>query len=311
MSIPRVDLLIKDSRIASLSKDYGETYGIGQDFFVVALNKANLVLQTHMIAELSEAFVTYKEYDITESSEYVEQPDNIFAPNYIYEVRYKAAGSDCYDEPLEAVGERGDEQAGAPEAFFLDEGRIYLDPVPSSGTLRVRYEKRIERLDYRRGRIASTTGTLPSLETITLEDDEYLDTVTLATANLQLGVLEYVCVVDYRGTILMRNIPIEGTYDIDNRTLTVVSGFEAEDDETIPDGAYITFGADATTHSSLPDIAELFFIQFIQDEVNDLLSSDDRGSSNAKQSYYLAKISEIYSLLPHNARAVPSSHRRG
>lgn len=304
MSIPRVDLLIKDSRIASLSKDYGETYGIGQDFFIVALNKANLLIHTHIVTELPEAFVAYEDYTISGATESVTQPDDIFVTNYVYEARFKEAGQTYFNDPLEPLSYRGIGSTGAPDGFFLDAGRIYLDPIPSSGTLRVRYEQRINRLDYRRGQITSYAGTATNPTSIVLDDDDFLD-----SAAFTARTPEYVCVVDYAGTFNMKNIPID-SYDSSTRTLTIHSGFTSEAGETIPVGSFITFGANATTHSTLPDVAELFYIQFIQDEVNALLSSDDEKGSTAKQQYYLGKISEAFSLLPVTQRGIPSAVRR-
>lgn len=303
--IPRIDLLIRDARIASLETDYGESHGINQEFFRVALNKANLTAQIYFITENCECFTRYKTYTIESETESVDPPSDIFMPNLIYEVRYgRDTNEACLDLPMRPTNKRGDMRGGIPEEFFPDAGKIYLDRMPSTGILRVRYEARIETLDFRRGTVDSVTGTAPDVSTIILEDDDWLDTTAWET------LPEIICAVDYAGVSKMKNILVE-SYDSNTRTITVRSVFEGEEGEEIEAGDYICFGTNATTHSSFQHFMELLYIQFIQDEVNDLLSSDGEETSRSKMNQSLSKITEMYANLPGGFISIPNINDRG
>lgn len=303
MTIPRTDKLLLNSRILSLQKDFGDEYGIATDFFLVALNQAQLKIQTFLVTQMSEPFSDYYEVACDGSESYA-QPTNIFAHNMIYDVWYSSDGIYWSEQPLQRKYDRGNTYVGStgePEEFMIDGGRVYLDTRPSTGSIRMRFESRINRLDIRRGTVENKNITGGELLTITLEDDSNLD-------NDAIGAAEYVCVVDRYGTILARNIPV-ASYDSSSLVITVESGFELDADETVDVGAYVVVGADTSTHSTLPDIAEAYYLDYCENAVHELVSSTDADKSNPKLKEYLAQIGELYQQMPSGRMAIPE--RRG
>jgi hypothetical protein len=95
-------------------------------------------------------------------------------------------------------------------------------------------------------------------------DDNYSlvleDNAQLTAENeddLENGWVDYVCVVDSTGEILVRDVEVN-SYDPDTRVLNCSEGelFEMEDN-------FIVFGKYATTHSQLPDVCERYLADYM------------------------------------------------
>lgn len=305
MTLPRIDILINSGRLLSLQRDYGDTHGIDQDFFVEAINKGLLLAQQGVVNSLAETYSQYKEYTITSLTESVTLPIDIFVDDLVYEVRYSASGSRAdLEDPLQLGYVRGNGVAGHPENYLVQGGLVYLDPPPNTGLLEVRYEGCLPKVGLRKGTIASSTGTLPDLTTITLADDSFF-----SSSDWEI-VPEYLSVVSWDGTITMKAIQVE-SIDTGTRVITVRADFTAETGETIPVGSYICFGTNTSTHVKLPRVGELFILQFVQDEVNDLLSSDDQPVSLSKQENYLRQFISTYEMLPAGPKRTAQINRDG
>lgn len=305
MSLPRLDLLINSGRILSLSRDYGDSHGIDQQFFIEAANKALLLVQQEVVNSLAETYTKYKTYTITSQTERLALPSDIFIDDLVYEVRYSPTGNRRdLEDPLQMGYVRGTNEAGAPEWYVIQNGYLYLSPEPTTGFAEIRYEGFLPRVDLRRGTILSTAGTMPSLTSIELADDDNFD------SNDWLTTPEYVSIVDWYGNVLAKAVEVE-SFDTGTRTITVRSAYVAEDGETAPSGAYICFGKNASSHLHLPKPAELFVLQFMQDEVNDLLSSDDQAVTLAKQDAYLKKLVTTYEMLPAGPKRTAYINKEG
>lgn len=305
MALPRIDLLINSGRILSLQKEYGDSHGIGQDFFIEAANKALMLVQQEVVNALAETYSQYKEYSITSQTESLTLPVDIFIDDLVYEVRYSKTGDrrDLSD-PLRLGYTRGTGRPGNPEDYLVQGGKVWLDPEPISGMVEVRYEGHLPKVSLRKGTVESVTGTLPDLTTIVMVDDSNFN-------SSDWDILpEYLTVVDWYGNVLMKRIAVD-SIDVGTRTVTVRTDFTAEDSETIPVGSYICFGGNASTHLLIPKVGELFVLQFMQDEVNDLLSSDDQPISLAKQESYLRKLIQTYELLPSGPKRIAMINDEG
>lgn len=305
MTLPRIDILINSGRLLSLQRDYGDTHGIDQDFFVEAFNKGLLLAQQGIVNSLAETYSQYKEYTISGTTETLTLPVDIFIDDLVYEVRYSASGSRAdLEDPLQLGYIRGDGVAGTPENYLIQQGLVYLDPPPNTGLIEVRYEGCLPKVGLRKGTILSSTGTLPDVTTITLVDDGNFNAT-------DWDILpEYLTCVSWDGTITMKAIQVE-SIDTGTRVITVRTDFEAEDGETLDAGDFICFGTNTSTHIRLPRVGELFLLQFVQDEVNDLLSSDDQTISLTKQENYLRQLIATYEMLPAGPKRIAQINREG
>ncbi len=298
-TLERLDVLIKEARSFSLNSDYSDDSGIPQSFFISAAQNANVALNRAIVKEVPEVFADYIEINAVQDEDEYDQPTDIFAENMVYSIDYSADGNTASWYPLDKGAFREAQYSGEPEEYVLDNGKIFISPTPnsSSGIFRVRYEKRKDNLDIRRGKVESITGTLPSPLTIVLVDDSWLST-ELAEP------FEYVCINDAYGTILMRNVPID-SYDETTHTLTIVSGFESEDGETLPVGSYVTIGKDTTTHPKYSYMCKDYFLTYMQLAAMDIHSSTDSIETNPKLREVKEEIAEIYRHLPSGKTGIP------
>lgn len=301
MSIPRIDLLLKDSRIASLSKDYGEEYGIQDDFFIVALNKAHNIIQRYLVTEMAEPFAAYKDYTAVVDTLSYALPTDIFSTNLVYDVRFSPTGLERdLSDPLDRMHYREYGSSGSPYKWMVDGGYLYLDQAPnaSGGLIRIRYERRLNKLDVRRGQVSNVGGviTLSVLEVDTTTDDEE----AFATA-------EYLSTVDNFGTVTCRNIQVSG-YNSSTGAFTVVPK-TLETGEAISTGNWVLLGNSSSTHFQLPDCFEDYYIDFCKNEVYELLSEDEQSVSNPKLDRILAKCTEIYAQLPSGRTPIPEERK--
>jgi hypothetical protein len=123
-------------------------------------------------------------------------------------------------------------------------------PTTSQGTLEVTYTKLLPTLDISRGTVASTTD----------DGTDYLTIVVTGADDTELGLTEYVSVVDWDGSKVHDNIPVS-SYDSGTSTLTLRSGV-AISAGTISTGNTIVSGQFASTHSLLPAITERYLIAY-------------------------------------------------
>lgn len=285
--IPRLDLLIADARSVSLNEDHDDDYGLSDSIFVAAANQANFEIQKYLVTENCEPFAEFEEIAVVADQEAYDVPSTIFADNLVYGIEFSPDGLPANYYPLKMAYWRGNAESGSPETYFLDGGKFYVDFVPpaTGGKFRVRFEAQLERLDLRRGTIASRTIASQLITDIVLtsgtQDDDALSTC------------EYVCVVDRTGAILMRNVPID-SYDASTFTLTMSHTFEVG--ETAPVGAFIVAKPDCSTHSFLPNFMESFYTEFMKMRAYEAQSSIDLESAASPFVRMLAKLVDVYGL---------------
>lgn len=301
MKIKRTDLLVKDARRMSLNTDFGDTYGIDDEPFIISLNHYQNEIQLAIVEEECSAFVAYKEIDITAATESYPVPSDAFIHNLVYGIEYSSSGNAQDYVELDDGVCRGNYSVGEPDAYVIEGGRIYLDGVRSSaqGKLRVRYEKGLDKLDKRRGTIVSRSisGTYVNPTSIVLDTDA--DDTALTEA-------EYVCVNDKYGTVKMRNIPIS-EWDSATFTITIQSDFTADEDMDVDFGAgdFITIGEDSTTHSNLVYPCESFLVTGAVFDAQRLHSSTDSEAENSKMNRLKKAIVAVYEKLPGGKQSIP------
>lgn len=294
MTIARSDILIDMARDLAIASSYSTTHGLEQDFFVVALKNAHMALQRVITSNVAEIFCDYQEDSIVANQESYTNPTDILASHLMHEVGYMSDGTGLTYIELRQVRQRMPLQYGTPLYWFQDAGATYISPTPSSATgkLRRRYEKRLDSLDVWRGRVKSVAGAAPNYTSIVLETSD-----PVPSSKLTNGVFQYICVVDWDGTVQCRNIPITA-YTSATQTLTIKTGYAAGGSEAIAAGDYIVLGRDTKTHSDLDDVCEDFYVNYMAKAAEAGRSSSDIIDKSDVLQSILNSIVEIYQLKP-------------
>lgn len=158
---------------------------------------------------------------------------------------------------------------GYPQAYSRRNGNVLLEPTPSAttGTIRVTYQRALDRLELRRDTVSGT----PSGATIHL-------TTASSDIETRLASTNYICISDKFGTVMLYN-GVVSSYSPSTDTITLaanvstylVTGYTLAN----LSGAYITLGQYTTTHSKLPDEAERFLSEYMAKRVFKRESSKD------------------------------------
>lgn len=253
----RLDLLIRQARTRSGNTKYGDKQGVSQRSYVAYANDAqqriyNLIMQCRPTLFVKQATID----TVSGQAEY-DLPTDVYLKHNLITVQYTPNGNAQLYYPLAQNYARNEVSIPAlPESYFLRDGKLILTPIPMTGytdALRITYQYVIPQLDIRRALIASiNTGT----DTITLTDNTMLLQET--ESDLSEGWVDFVCVVDSNGVVLQRDIPVT-SYDSTTKVLTCGDDITSAGAGT----GYLVFGAYASTHSSLLDIAERYLVEYM------------------------------------------------
>jgi len=240
----------------------GDNIGFADSDFVRYLNYAQETLQTTILKANPGSFKDQGIISCVANQEQYTVTDRVFAGERIVNVQFSYDGQTQNYQDLRQIGEhyrRGGGAAGSfggyPQAYIRRSSSFLLYPIPSSssGTIRVVYERQLDDLCMRVGKITSyddvaATLTLSNLNT---EYDDYL----LANS--------YICVSDPDGVVLLRNGKISS---FTSPTLTLnsaLSGYlttgSALTDLT---NSYITLGKYSTTHTKLNQVAWRYMSEY-------------------------------------------------
>lgn len=265
-----VSLLILQARRMAENEDTPDgadvTVGITDEEVLQFLNDAQDRLQTLISGanSTSKPFVVEKEIATVEDQEEYDLEDRLFYNKEIELVEYSPTGDSGDYFPLQLVSQfNRNSNSGTPFGYYKRFGKIYLTPIPdtSNGTLRVLYERQLDDLDKRRGKITTVNGL-----TSTTFTSIVIDTDADESSTPNLATIDYICVVDKYGTVTARNIPV-GTYTASTNTLTPAGSHVFETGETIATNSYVTFHRYTTTHSGLPDECERYLIQYAWEQI--------------------------------------------
>lgn len=281
--LPRTDLLIKAARAKSLNKDFGENYGLDDDFFLTSIRQAVTEIQSYLVGQFIELNSQYYTYTCVPGQESYALPWDLFSDNLVYGIDYSYTGNTENYVGLSKMAFRDFSNGGHPERFAIDGNNFYLDfaPTSSSAKLRLRYERRIARADLVRGVVFSYSGTSLNLSSASLDSTAFETTP------------EYVCVCNRRGESKMANLPVQ-SWDSSNNLLTIYSDFVAKDGESIAAGDFVTIGENTTTHIELYPVCENYIIEYAKNEAYESQSSEDQSVSNPKLEKLMQRIASVY-----------------
>lgn len=292
--IRRVDLLITSSRNETENTTVTDTTGIQDAEFLRYLNDAQVQAQTIISSVNANLFQVEATIPTVANQENYSIPWDSFIGNRIDLVEYSSSSSPNHYYELQkgTLPERMSGSGSTSPSFYIRRsGEILLQPRPtgSGALIRLTYQKRLARLDTRRGQVDSVT-----LDTVNRTITSLVLDSSQAIDQLELEEQGFITIVDLNGIQKMRRIPISGV-DISTGIVTVEAGFVYEEGETIAVGNYALAGEDSTTHSSLPDICERYLMAYCNWKILKRDSSTDSMEASAELQSLQASIIDAFS----------------
>jgi len=243
----RVDKLIKSIRMFTENEESGLFEGLQDEEFLQAINDALHRLQSIIIAKHNRTFLKEITMDVIPNQREYEMPPDAFLGSKVFNVEYSEDGieEDFYKLDKTSIHLKSN-QGSTPYGYFTRDEKIILSPIPDTAAkLRIAYQKRIDELDIRRGVVqgAVLSSTDRTVTTLILD---VANAITVLDAD-EIEDADYICIVDRRGRIKMRNIPVN-SIDTSTGIVTIEAGFIYNEGETITSGDFIVCGMDTTTH---------------------------------------------------------------
>ena len=286
----RVEQIISRIRRETENEGFGDSFGISDNEMVDYLNDAQDRVHAEAVKKYPKFFLAEEVLTSPINQEAVDLPARIFL-GHIQLLEYSSTGNtgDYYRLKQAEFPERFGEAVGHPEYYIRKNNEILLVPTPgsSSGFLRVTYVKKLARLDKRRAQILTVSTSGNSITSLTLDTSVELDRDAILDEY-------FASVAEKTGAQKMAAIPIE---DINESTgvVTLGSGFEFEEGETISVGDYLVAGEFSTNKSTLHDFTERYLSSHLRMEILDRDSnSSGTANQNEKMTQMLAEIIESY-----------------
>jgi hypothetical protein len=260
----RCDTLIRDARAKSGHRTYDYQSGVSQREFVEYLNDASDRLYNLILQERSTLFRRSTTLTCTPGVASVTLPDDIYLQHNINKVDYSPTGNAQDYTPLDArISKEEVSVVGYPDSYFLRDGAIVLSPIPDrAATLRLEFQYVIPQIDLRRAQYSAVSIVGPDLISMTFAS---LSSVLQETKDdLTGGYVEYICTVNASGTQQAVALPVS-SFNATTGVLTFASGTLAADYPGISAGInshYVVFGKNASTHSSLPQVARRYLVEY-------------------------------------------------
>ncbi len=276
--------IITLARERTNNTSYSSTSGISQSLAVEFLNDGQSLLQTAIINQYPQEFVSEYTFNVAANQETYALPERAFGGGRIIAIYYSNSGYDRDYERLRprSLLERDMREAGYPMYYIRANGTVYLNPIPTSaqGTVKVLYYKELDTLDVSKGIVTAHPGS-------TLE----------CSAGTSIVVSdEYVSVCDKHGT------PILQGGEIVSVTSTVITLAATASTYLLPGysvsdliGATVVAGKYATTHSTLPNICEKYLRTYLQKRFLTRDNDNSNIAEDAELKEQLANILNTYS----------------
>lgn len=294
MALDRTEFLISEVRQKTNNIQWDEESGIHDNEIIGYLNDA----QTHLQETISNhgymVFEETYETTIVANQEFYSLPDDAFTSNRIRTVSFSQTNrvDDWSQLSPTTMSNRDGTRSSYPDGYIPGNGGIYFVGVPqyARGSVRIVYERALDKMDKRRGKVASCESSAGVIEAVVLEQDTWLDEIYIPQA-------DYFCVNDSTGTVKVYNAPM-ALYD---SALATISTSLAS--SYIPQaGDYVTLGKYSTTHSKLPNNCRRYLTMYAQVAMQDRDTLDVPVSQNARLIQMENSLIQTFSLLDKNAR---------
>lgn len=293
-----IEHLIKQVRRQTENEDVTDFTGIQDTEFIQYINDAQHSLQAAITAQHPRVFIKEAVLDVVSGQEKYDTPDDCYLGNKIHNVEYSTgAEDDYYTLEEDTIKSRVPGITGAPVKYIRMAGQILLIPQATSGKIRINYIKRVREMDLRRAKVLSTPTSSSSAQwSIALDNSNFLtDTESLAEH-------EYVCVVDKKGNIVAKNLPMSG---ISSTLLTLDAHTFDSEDTTIEPGHFIVGGKNSSSHGEFDDSVERYIIAYCAWKILKRDSSVDSNEAVQELSMMLADIVKSYATITDDIQYIP------
>jgi hypothetical protein len=232
--------------------------GIDKNFILFALNQGKQQIQNAIANLHPNFFASYVTAPITTRTLSFPIPDSAINSNRIIELSYSETDViDTYRKLRFVTPNEITYGEGSPCFYTILGNNISVMPVPETGFYRFLIQKRDPTLDLKRGTVETITQSGGQLTEIVLTANELLNNVNITA----LQTAEWVTAVDFKGDILLDEIPIV-SYTSSTRTLSVVPNGRTYNNELIGGGQTIVIGDRASTHSMLPIETQTYYVEW-------------------------------------------------
>lgn len=274
MATRRLEELIEEARALAYSEEYSYTEGwndnVVSNLFNLGLDKLYMA-----ITEIDNpANIDQFEMDVVSGQMSYDIPIEVQMFIRIMDVRF-IWGQASYEFTTLVQGmiqDRLDYPINYPQTYCIRDGKILLSPAPNiskPGALVVNFQKRMRKLDIRRGRIESFT-TNPTKFVLTFVVQSQKDVNMRANADSVLDKIDYCCLVNRNGLPIVNAIPIFN-YDANTQTINALTSYSMPATELAAltaaisngDQIYVVSGKYSSTNSELDSQCEDFLIEFV------------------------------------------------
>jgi hypothetical protein len=278
----RAELLVKQIQRATENERVGANDGISVEEYYQYLTDGQRFIQQAIISKGSRRFRTSTTWS-ADGAEARALPFDVLSPEAIVSLEYSSSGLERDYRRLERRSqlERWSD-TGVPFQYILEGTELKINAYPATGSFRLTYQKRLPRLDKRRGTVGSRTKTTTAITALSISgytDADYL-------------LFDHLTIVSWAGAVNMRAIPYTavalGVVTIQGSSYTFPSG------STCEVGDYVVLGEYATTHPLLPDDCESALILYGEKRILMRDASDDAIARDAEMERLLARLLEGY-----------------
>jgi len=291
-----VQYIINQVRKQTENEELTAFSGIQDSEFIQYINDAQHSLQAAIVAQHPRVFTKEVILDVVSGQEKYDIPSDCYLSNKIHNVEYSLDGRDenYYTLNEDTIKSRIAGTTGSPINYIRISGKILLLPQPTSGKIRITYVKRVAELDLRRALVSSATSTYIGLNnSILLTDVE------------ALSEHEYVCVVDRKGDIIARDIPISA---VSSTVITFDNYVPSAEDGTIQSGHYVVGGRNTSTHGEFDDSVERYIIAYCAWKILKRDSSVDSQEAIQELTVMLQDIINSYAMVSDDVQYIPNLH---
>lgn len=311
-------LMISRARSLAYSEQYSLTEGWNDNTLVSILNLGLNRFYNAITQIENDAYVEEARLDSVANQDAYDLPIEVSLALRLVDVRF-LYGNEIYqfiELSNSPVQDRYAYPANLPQIYTIRKGQILLSPMPTAtrtGNIVINYQKRMRGLDIRRGIISNYDDSGPGPITF---DVDYTAT-SQKDANLRvngesvLDLTDYICIVDYKGTPIVSEIPV-ASYDQVTQVITTEPDFafipaqQAALDALIADGQspYIVTGQYSSTNSELDAWCEAALVEYM---VLRLLRLQSDAAETAEQ--FATEQAVINQLITQHRRIRPTTYK--
>ena len=291
-----VKYIINQVRKQTENEEVTDFTGIQDSEFIQYINDAQHSLQAAITSQHARVFTKETLIDIVSGQEKYDLPSDCYLGNKVTNVEYSRDGKEenYYALNENTIKSRSSGVTGNPIDYIRISGKLMVIPQPTTGKIRLTYVRRVPELDLRRALVSSATSTYINL-----------DSSTFLTDTDSLSEHEYICVVDRKGDIIAKDIPISA---VSESVINLDNYVPSSEDGSIQAGHYVVGGRNTSTHGEFDDSVERYIISYCAWKILKRDSSVDSQEAIQELASMLSDIVKSYGMVSDDVQYIPNLH---